>query len=152
MRITIAAVGRGGADPGQALFDHYSRRITFPLTLREVVLKRPLQGAALLRAEAELLRAALPEGVVLVALDAGGKMLDSAAFAKRLAGWRDFGTRDLAFLIGGADGLDASLKSDAVLVLSLGPMIWPHLLVRGLLAEQLYRAQCILGGHPYHRG
>ena len=151
MRIIVAAVGRGGADPGQALFDHYARRITFPFQLKEVSVKRALEGAVLMKAEGDLLLGALPDGATLVALDARGRALDSAAFAKKLGDWRDQGVRDLGFVIGGADGLDASVTKDATLVLSLGPMIWPHLLVRGMLAEQVYRAQCILSGHPYHR-
>jgi 23S rRNA (pseudouridine1915-N3)-methyltransferase len=151
MRIIVAAVGRGGADPGQALFDHYARRITFPFQLKEVSVKRALEGAALMKAEGELLLGALPDGATRVALDARGRTLDSAAFAKKLGSWRDQGVRDLGFVIGGADGLDAAVTQGAGLVLSLGPMIWPHLLVRGMLAEQIYRAQCILSGHPYHR-
>ena len=151
MRIIVAAVGRGGADPGQALFDHYARRITFPLQLKEVAVKRALEGAVLMKAEGDLLLGALPAGTTRVALDARGRALDSGAFAKKLGDWRDQGVRDLGFVIGGADGLDASVTKGANLVLSLGPMIWPHLLVRGMLAEQVYRAQCILSGHPYHR-
>ncbi len=94
---------------------------------------------------------AIPKEATVVALDGGGRSLDSRTFAKRLEGWRDGGVRDLAFLIGGAEGLDRDLISDADLVLSLGAMTWPHLLVRGMLAEQLFRAQSILDGHPYHR-
>jgi 23S rRNA (pseudouridine1915-N3)-methyltransferase len=72
------------------------------------------------------------------------------AFAEKLGIWRDH-ARDVAFLIGGADGLDEAVRKRADLVLGLGAMTWPHLLVRGMLAEQIYRAQCILSGHPYHR-
>jgi 23S rRNA (pseudouridine1915-N3)-methyltransferase len=78
-------------------------------------------------------------------------VLSSAALAKRLGKWQATGIRDLAFIIGGAEGLDTAVLERADLVLSLGTMTWPHLLVRVLLAEQLYRAQCILAGHPYHR-
>jgi 23S rRNA (pseudouridine1915-N3)-methyltransferase len=152
MRITVAAVGRGGADPGQALFDHYARRLLPPPTLREVTVKKALEGAKLQKAEGELLLGALPAGATVVALDPIGKSLSSEAFAKKLGAWRDEGVADLAFLIGGADGFEDALRKKAHLLLSLGPMVWPHLLVRGLIAEQLYRAQCILSGHPYHRG
>lgn len=151
MRIVIAAVGRGGSDPGQVVYDHYAHRITFPLALKEVAVKRQMSGPTLQRAEAELLLRAVPEGAVLVALDESGRLLSSPDFARRIGDWRDQGVRDLAFAIGGADGLDASVLAAAKLVLSLGPMVWPHFLVRGMLAEQLYRAQTILAGHPYHR-
>jgi 23S rRNA (pseudouridine1915-N3)-methyltransferase len=89
---------------------------------------------------------------VAVALDGHGTALGSEGFAARLAAWRDGGAGDLAFLIGGADGLSEAVRKRAQMVLSLGPMTWPHFLARGMLLEQLYRAQQILAGHPYHRG
>ena len=101
--------------------------------------------------EAELLRAALPRGAVRIALDERGKTLDSAAFARRLGAWCEEGRPALGFWIGGAEGLHPELRAEADLVLSFGAMTWPHLLVRALLAEQLYRAETILTGHPYHR-
>ena len=102
--------------------------------------------------EAELLLGALPERESrIVALDERGKMLSSIEFAGLIGDWRDRGTSEIAFLIGGADGLEPAVTARADLVLSLGRMTWPHLLVRGLLAEQLYRAQQILANHPYHR-
>jgi 23S rRNA (pseudouridine1915-N3)-methyltransferase len=88
---------------------------------------------------------------VLVALDERGEALDTPSFARRYAAWRDRAAEEVAFVIGGADGLAPEVKAAADLNLYLGPMTWPHLLVRGLLAEQLYRAQQILAGHPYHR-
>jgi len=153
MRIMIAAVGRAKAGPEKALFEHYAARLQqpFSLQLKEVEEKRPLQGAELKRREAALLTAAVPKGALMVALDERGKSLSSPAFAEKIGGWRDEGMRDLAFLIGGADGLDESIRKQARLTMSFGAQTWPHMLVRGLLAEQLYRAQCILGGHPYHR-
>src|SRR5690606_18149242 len=98
----------------------------------------------------ELLLKAAPPGALIVALDERGRALDSAGFAAQLARWRDAG-RDLAFLIGGADGLDDEVRAKAGFLLSLGPMTWPHQLARVLLAEQLWRAYSILSGHPYHR-
>ena len=98
-----------------------------------------------------MLRATLPKQAVLVALDARGQSLTSEAFAARLAKWRDGSAGDLAFVIGGADGLEPALVKRADLVLSLGAMTWPHMLARAMLAEQLYRAATILQGHPYHR-
>jgi 23S rRNA (pseudouridine1915-N3)-methyltransferase len=152
MRLLLAAVGRWKSGPERDLFDHYAARITDPPELRQVVEKKPLRGPELKRREAALLLAQVPVGAVVVALDGGGRQLSSARFADRLGRWRDEGVRDIAFLIGGADGLDESVLGKAGLVLSLGPMTWPHLLVPGLLAEQIYRTQCIRTGHPYHRG
>jgi 23S rRNA (pseudouridine1915-N3)-methyltransferase len=154
MRITVAAVGRlgkGTARPEAALWQSFADRLSWPVSLKEVVAKGKPPPNELARREAEVLRGAIPKEATVVALDGGGRSLDSRAFAKRLAAWRDGGVRDLAFLIGGAEGLDRGLISDAELVLSLGAMTWPHLLVRGMLAEQIFRAQSILDGHPYHR-
>ncbi len=151
MRILIAAVGRLKAGPERALFEHYAGRVTFPFCLKEVEEKRRLAAGKLTKREAELLLGAAPQGAVIIAMDERGQALSSAALANRIGAWRDEGWRDLAFLIGGPQGLDESLKGRADLVLSLGPMTWPHMLARGLLAEQIYRAQCILSGHPYHK-
>ena len=122
-----------------------------PVTLVEVEEKRPLPSPELKQREAELILAALPAGARLVALDERGARWSSRQFADRLAGWRDGGTGALAFAIGGADGLGQRVIDRADTALSLGPMTWPHLLARSLLLEQLYRAQQILAGHPYHR-
>ena len=102
-------------------------------------------------AEAELLRRALPRGAALWVLDERGEMLTSPEFAARLAARRDAGQGDLALCIGGADGLAPGLRAEAALAISLGRMVWPHMLVRVMLAEQLYRAATILAGGPYHR-
>jgi 23S rRNA (pseudouridine1915-N3)-methyltransferase len=113
--------------------------------------KRKLPPAQLKAREAELILAALPAGARLVALDERGQSWSSRALAERLAAWRDQGTATLAFAVGGADGLGEAVIERADAVLSLGAMTWPHLLARSLLLEQLYRAQQILAGHPYHR-
>lgn len=102
-------------------------------------------------AEAELLRRAVPKGAVICALDERGAVMSSPRFARRLADWRDGGSGDLAVLIGGADGIDPSLRAEAQFSLSFGAMVWPHMLVRVMLSEQLYRAATILAGGPYHR-
>lgn len=122
-----------------------------PVTLVELEEKRRLPAAELKQREAQLILAAVPPGTRLVALDERGASWTSRQFADRLAGWRDGGAAAMAFAIGGADGLGQAIIDRADAVLSLGPMTWPHLLARSLLLEQLYRAQQILAGHPYHR-
>lgn len=151
MRIVIAAVGRAKPGPARALFEDYARRLPEKIELREVEERRPLSVPERRRREAARLRAAVPEGAVVVALDAGGRGLSSVAFARVMADWRESGRRAVVFMIGGADGIDPALVADADVVLSLGAMTWPHLLVRGMLAEQLYRAHAIQSSHPYHR-
>ena len=98
-----------------------------------------------------LLRNAVPRGAVICLLDERGTVETSTAFSQRIARWRDTGTPDVAFLIGGADGHPAEMRSDADHLLSFGQMVWPHMLARVMLAEQLYRAAAILAGTPYHR-
>ncbi len=93
----------------------------------------------------------VPDAAAVVALDERGKALSSRELAKRIGGWRDEGRGCIAFLIGGADGLDNTVRARADLTLSFGRLTWPHLLARGMLAEQIYRAQQIIAGHPYHR-
>ena len=151
MKLTIAAVGRAGRGPERDLYEHYVGRIRWPLTLREVEEKKKLPPAQLIAREGELLLDAVPTKSTLVALDRRGKVLDSEAFAGRLGHWRDDGIGDVAFLIGGADGHGEPLLKKAGLILSFGAMTWPHLLARAMLAEQIYRAQQLLAGHPYHR-
>jgi 23S rRNA (pseudouridine1915-N3)-methyltransferase len=102
-------------------------------------------------AEAALLGAALPKGAVICAMDERGKVMSSPDFAKSIARYRDNGSSDLAFIIGGADGIDPSLRERADMSLSFGQMVWPHMLARVMLSEQLYRAASILAGSPYHR-
>ncbi len=152
MRITLAAVGRAKPGPERTLYDHYGGRLSWPLVLKEVEEKRPLPVPDRMAREAELLLATVPSGAVVVALDERGRELGSTDFARRLGDWRDAGIGDIAFLIGGADGHGESVRARADLLLCFGRLTWPHMLVRGMLAEQLFRAQCILSGHPYHRG
>lgn len=154
MRITIVAVGKCRAGPDRDLFEDYRQRLKWPVTVREVEEHRKVPPAQLMAREGELLVAALPKpsaDLVAVALDQRGKALSSEQFANHVRQWRDRGIQDLAFIIGGADGLSKAVLERATLALSLGPMTWPHMFVRAMLAEQLYRTQQILLGHPYHR-
>jgi 23S rRNA (pseudouridine1915-N3)-methyltransferase len=155
MRIAICAVGRLRAGPEAALIADYLKRFDRtgralglgPATVSEV---EDRKGGGI-SAEAALLSRAVPEGAALCCLDERGRNLTSPQFAETLAGWRDAGRQDAAFLIGGADGLDPALRARADLSLSFGAMVWPHLLARVMLSEQLYRAAQILAGTPYHR-
>jgi 23S rRNA (pseudouridine1915-N3)-methyltransferase len=155
LRITIAAVGRLKAGPEAALVADYLARFDRtgrPLGLGPArvveVEDRHGRGPA---AEASLLAAAVPKGATLAALDERGRDLSSPEFAEYLRRTAE-GARELAFVIGGADGLDAGLRERAATVVAFGRMVWPHALARVMLAEQLYRAASILAGTPYHRG
>jgi 23S rRNA (pseudouridine1915-N3)-methyltransferase len=151
VRVQVSAIGRAKAGPARDLWALYAKRLIPPISLVELEERRPLPAAQLKEREGALLLASCPRGATIIALDERGKTLTSPGFAMRLTQWRDRGVEDLVFLIGGADGHDETVRQRADLLLSLGPMTWPHLLVRGLLAEQLYRAQQIAAGHPYHR-
>jgi 23S rRNA (pseudouridine1915-N3)-methyltransferase len=129
----------------------YAGRIAPPPTIVELEERRRLPRAVLKAREAELILGALPAGAPLVALDERGAPWSSRGLANRIAAWRDGGVPELAFAIGGADGLASVVLERADAILALGPMTWPHLLVRGMLLEQLYRTQQIHAGHPYHR-
>ena len=144
--------------PARDLFEDYRSRLRPPLELIEVEERRALSGLELMRREGELLLAATRRRqskaagrFLLIALDQRGAAWDTEGFARRYAAWLEGAAEEVAFLIGGADGLAPEVSAAADLRLSLGPMTWPHMLVRGLIAEQLYRAQQIRLGHPYHR-
>ena len=155
MRVHLCTVGRLRAGPERDLIDDYLMR--FDRTGRPLGLGPALEHEvedkknAGMTTEADLLARAVPSGAVLVTLDERGKLLTSPDFAAQLARWRDAGRQDLAFVIGGADGIDPALRARADFSISFGAMVWPHMLVRVMLAEQLYRAATILGGGPYHR-
>ncbi len=151
MRLTIASVGRFRGGPLQALYAEYASRLPWPLELKEVEEKKPLKGEKRKMREAMLLLNAVPDGARIIVLDENGASMDSLEFAKILGNFANDGIQNVAFLIGGADGHSQSTLHAADRVLSFGPMTWPHLMVRGLLAEQLYRASSILANHPYHR-
>lgn len=139
MKLHIVAHGRIGRGPEADLVDRYLKRIAWPLALTEL----SDAGAGKLPD--------LPSPAVTVVLDEKGAALPSRALADRLAAWRDDGMREARFVIGPADGHAPAVRDAATLLLSFGPATWPHLLVRAMLAEQLYRATSLLAGHPYHR-
>ena len=145
----LIAIGRLRGGPESELVDRYNTRLRPRLTIAELPEQRGTP-AEVKRKEGAALLGALPRDAFVVPLDLGGHALDTAAFAGRLGKWVGL-SRPVCFLIGGAEGLDASVIGRADYVLSLGAMTWPHFLVRAMLAEQLYRAQAIAQGHPYHR-
>lgn len=155
MRVHICAVGRLRQGPERDLYDDYLTRFDRtgralalgPAQLTEVEDKK---GGGM-SAESALLQRAIPDGALICTMDERGKVMSSPAFAQQLGSWRDQGRQDVAFVIGGADGIDPALKAQADASLSFGKMVWPHMLVRVMLAEQLYRAASILAGSPYHR-
>lgn len=138
MKLHIVARGRIGRGPEAELVARYEKRIVWPFMVTEL----PESGG-------RVADALTPSKVI--ALDEGGTPLTSIAFAKLLEGWRDSGIREVRFLIGAADGLTTAERASADTVLSFGAATWPHLMVRAMLAEQLYRATTIIAGHPYHR-
>ncbi len=142
-------MGRLARGPEAELFERYSARLRPKLTVTEVAECRG-SPAEVKRREAALLLSALPPQALVVALDLGAPAPTSEAFARTLTTWTETG-RTPCFLIGGAEGLDATVIARADHTLSLGPLTWPHMLVRVMLAEQLFRAQSIASGHPYHR-
>ena len=138
MKLHIVARGRIGRGPEAELVARYAKRITWPFAVSEL----PETGG-------RVSDAATPAKTV--ALDEGGEALTSVALAKLLEGWRDNGVREVRFLIGAADGLSDAERASADTCMSFGTATWPHLMVRAMLAEQLYRATTIIAGHPYHR-
>lgn len=155
MRVHICAVGRLRAGPERTLTDDYLTR--FDRTGRGLglgpasVIEVEAKNASGKPAEAALLKKAVPAGALICTLDERGKTLSSVQFSDQLAKWRDHGQQDLAFVIGGADGLSADLRDTTDFSISFGSMIWPHMMARVMLCEQLYRAATILAGSPYHR-
>jgi 23S rRNA (pseudouridine1915-N3)-methyltransferase len=155
MRVQICAVGRLRQGPERDLYDDYLTRFdrtgrALALGPAQMIEVEDKKGGGM-AAEAALLRRAVPDGALICSLDERGRVMSSPQFADMLGGWRDQGRQDVAFVIGGADGIDPALRADADASLSFGAMVWPHMLVRVMLADQLYRAASILSAGPYHR-
>jgi 23S rRNA (pseudouridine1915-N3)-methyltransferase len=152
MQITVIAVGRAKSHSQfQDAMREYEKRITWSLSIIEVESKKKLEGAALKKAEAELIEKQIPKNTRLIMLDERGRNIGSRDFAKIIGNYQRQGDSHLCFIIGGADGFDDNLRKRADLLLSFGQLTWPHMLARVMLLEQIYRAQTILAGHPYHR-
>ncbi len=159
MRLLVIAIGRLKQGPERELaeryrarFDDIGRRLGFRgLEVCELSESRARDATARIAEEAAAIVAAIPPKSVLVALDERGDNIDSGAFARRLARWRDDQVVNTIFSIGGADGLSPELRRMAQLKMAFGSATWPHQMVRVMLLEQIYRAATILAGHPYHR-
>ncbi len=151
MELRLRAIGRSRDPAIEALVARYRQRCPWTIAIEELQLRGTVPAAKRRHAEAALLLEDVPADAVVLTLDERGRALTSEAFAQRLGQWRDEGRRTIFFLVGGADGHGPAARERADLVLALGPMTWPHELVRVLLLEQIYRAGTILAGHPYHR-
>ena len=138
MLLHIVARGKIGRSPEAELVERYLKRVAWPTKVTEL----PDRGGNV---------PPLPANSVTVVLDERGKPLSSTELAAKLEAWRDGGKREARFLIGAADGHDEEQRGSADLLLSFGPATGPHLLVRAMLAEQLFRATSFLANHPYHR-
>jgi 23S rRNA (pseudouridine1915-N3)-methyltransferase len=149
MRISIAAIGKSGQSPEHDLVHRYFNRLPHKGTLIERDSSKT-SGLAGKRDEGKRLLAALPTQCKLVVLDENGVNLSSVKWAEQISNWRDAGIRDAVFAIGGADGHSEDVLAAADKTLAFGVQTWPHMLVRAMLAEQLYRAEMILARHPYH--
>ena len=154
MKITVVAVGiKQPAWADSAIADYLSR---FPkdwqVTVKAVKpeLRAGQSKEKIMQIEAERIRAAIPEHAAIIAMDERGRDFTTVDFSKKISSWRDSGD-SLAFVIGGADGLDSQLKKEASMMLRLSSMTLPHAMARVMLVEQIYRAFSILTNHPYHR-
>ncbi|TDI57750.1 MAG: 23S rRNA (pseudouridine(1915)-N(3))-methyltransferase RlmH [Alphaproteobacteria bacterium] len=151
MKLLISAIGRAKQGPERTLFETYTKRLPWSLDLREIDDRKTANLPDGKDREAQALLETVPNGAFVITLDEKGKDLTSVELAKRLSDWTTQGYNPISFLIGGARGHGEAVRKRADFNLSIGKMTWPHMLVRAMLAEQLYRAWSIDTGHPYHR-
>jgi len=160
MHLSVLAVGHARGTHEDALCNDYidrangfARRLGISkISVEEIGVSRARDARSRIQEECEKLSKRVPTGAHVILLDAKGKGMTSEDFAEMIAALRDAGTKDLALVIGGPDGLASLPGIRAGRSLAFGPQTWPHLMVRTMLAEQIYRALTILAGHPYHRG
>ena len=151
MRVSILAIGKNRQGVFKDLYEFYAKRIQWEIQLVEVEIRKTLDWKKQRLNETKKLLSSAPKGSHIVILDESGKLLTSRALSNWINNQVDNGAKDVSFLIGGSHGLDLSSISSPSLTISLGRVTWPHLMIRGMIAEQLYRAQQILKNHPYHR-
>ncbi len=148
MKITVIAIGKQKKSPTLDLCQEYLKRMKWKVSLKEIEAPKGCNMAK----EAELIMHEIPENGFIIALDERGKTFSSPEFSESIEKWHEMAANnELFFLIGGADGFDKTIRERANFLLSFGKQTWPHMLVRVMLLEQLYRAQQISEGHPYHR-
>lgn len=149
MQIILCAIGKAKQGVEQSLYQHYIARLPWKVQLVEITPKtgrcKAKEGEALLEA------ATRHKADALLTLDERGQHMSSPMLAEQFRHWQDHAQHRVACMIGGADGLDASVRAASNLCLALGSLTWPHMLVRAMLAEQLYRSWSLLNNHPYHR-
>lgn len=150
MKIIFAVVGKMKPSPEQDLLHKYLRQTPWDISVKEIEIKK---GSTRQRiaAEGDALLAACEPASIIIALDERGASLGSEALAQQFAKWQQEGNSCIACIIGGQDGLSPDVRTRATLTLSFGAMTWPHMMVRAMLGEQIYRIHTILSGHPYHR-
>lgn len=145
MKITLAVIGKmKGTSPEALLMREYLKRMAWKITVKECAASDKTK-------EAEALLATCKDAEKIIALDERGKDVSSRELALQFSDWQQQGISNIAIIIGGADGLDETIRKKAHLTLAFGRATWPHMLVRAMLAEQLYRVSTILDNHPYHR-
>jgi 23S rRNA (pseudouridine1915-N3)-methyltransferase len=153
MKITIIAIGSFENSHYQAIFADFLKRLKWNINLKEILPKTSLNYSKeqIKENEADLILKAIKPASKLIVMDEKGKQFSSKNFAKVFADFSLYGNSDLTFIIGGAEGLSRRILDQAELIISLGLMTFPHLMVRAILIEQIYRAYSIINNHPYHR-
>jgi len=153
VNVLILSIGKFENSPHKTVFESYIKRLKWKIELKELDLKnsKNLSVEKIKEGEGQLILKALKSGSKLIALDEKGKQFSSAGFAKLISDFALYGDSSLSFAIGGSNGLSPEVLQRASLKISFGLATFPHLMVRSILAEQLYRAMTILEGHPYHR-
>jgi 23S rRNA (pseudouridine1915-N3)-methyltransferase len=153
MKISIISIGKFENSPHKQVFETYIKRLKWKVELKELDLKNSqnLSVTKIKEGEGALILKVLKPSSKLIVLDEDGKQFSSVAFAKMISDFAVVGDSNLSFVIGGSDGLSEEVLQKSNLKISFGKMTFPHLMVRAILAEQLYRAQSIIAGHPYHR-
>lgn len=145
MKATILAIGKCKKNSPEAqIIEEYAKRSSWQILIKE-------KDNSNQKDEAAFLTASIPPNAKIIVLDERGANLKSTELAAKIADWQVSGTSEICFLIGGADGHLQSTRDKADLILSFGKLTLPHMLMRAVLAEQIYRIQAIISGHPYHR-
>lgn len=151
MKVTLIAVGKGKSHIATQLLTDYIKRLPWSVTIKEVEVKQSLSERGRILKEGEAILAHVTSDAKIVVLDERGKNISSNEFSSTIRDWQNDSYSHLIIIIGGAFGLSDAVRKRADLMLSFGKMTWPHMMVRAMVGEQLYRAHTILSGHPYHK-